>query len=40
MKGNHYRAIFISDVHLGTNACQAEYLIDFLTQNEADTKRP
>ena len=37
MKGNHYRAIFISDVHLGTNACQADYLIDFLTQNSADT---
>lgn len=37
MKGNHYRAIFISDVHLGTGACQADYLIDFLTQNDCDT---
>lgn len=37
MKGNRYRAIFISDVHLGTSACQAEYLIDFLTENHADT---
>lgn len=37
MKGKKYRAIFISDVHLGTSACQAEYLIDFLTNNQADT---
>ena len=27
---NHYRAIFISDVHLGFRGCQAEYLLDFL----------
>ena len=37
MKGNHYRAIFISDVHLGTSACQADYLNDFLTENSCDT---
>lgn len=37
MKGNHYRAIFISDVHLGTSACQAQYLHDFLSQNSCDT---
>ena len=37
MQGSHYRAIFISDVHLGTSVCQADYLLDFLTQNEADT---
>lgn len=37
MSGNHYRAIFISDVHLGTPACQAEYLLDFLNNNTADT---
>ena len=37
MKGNHYRAIFISDVHLGTSACQADYLKDFLTRNTCDT---
>ncbi|MCG8672233.1 MAG: UDP-2,3-diacylglucosamine diphosphatase [Pseudomonadales bacterium] len=36
LQGNKYRAIFISDVHLGTSACQAEYLIDFLTENTAD----
>ena len=32
-----YRTIFISDVHLGTRACQAEFLIDFLRENDADT---
>lgn len=33
----HYRTIFISDVHLGTRNCQAQMLLDFLSQNEADT---
>ncbi|OYY58273.1 MAG: UDP-2,3-diacylglucosamine hydrolase, partial [Polynucleobacter sp. 24-46-87] len=33
----HYRAIWISDVHLGTSGCQAKYLLDFLKHNEADT---
>jgi len=32
-----YRTIFISDVHLGTRASQAEMLIDFLSENDADT---
>lgn len=27
-----YRAVFVSDVHLGTPDCQAPYLIDFLRQ--------
>ena len=31
-----YRAIFISDVHLGTRGCTAQYLLDFLKHNEAD----
>jgi UDP-2,3-diacylglucosamine pyrophosphatase LpxH len=31
-----YRAIFISDVHLGTRGCKAEYLLDFLRHNESD----
>ena len=31
-----YRAIFISDVHLGTRACRADMLLDFLRHNEAD----
>lgn len=30
------RAIFISDVHLGTRACQAESLLDFLRTHESD----
>jgi UDP-2,3-diacylglucosamine pyrophosphatase LpxH len=33
----HYRALFISDVHLGTKACQADFLLDFLKHNTADT---
>ena len=32
----HYKAIWISDVHLGTSGCQADYLLDFLKHNEAD----
>jgi UDP-2,3-diacylglucosamine pyrophosphatase LpxH len=31
-----YRAIFLSDVHLGTRACQADRLLDFLRTHEAD----
>jgi len=26
----HYRALFVSDLHLGTKACQAEAFLDFL----------
>ncbi|MDX2258478.1 MAG: UDP-2,3-diacylglucosamine diphosphatase [Hyphomicrobiaceae bacterium] len=33
----HYRTMFISDVHLGTRACQAEMLLDFLREHDADT---
>lgn len=32
----HYRAIWLSDIHLGTAGCQAEYLLDFLRHNDAD----
>ncbi|WP_173977745.1 UDP-2,3-diacylglucosamine diphosphatase [Magnetospirillum sp. UT-4] len=32
-----YRAIWISDVHLGTRGCKAEYLLDFLRHTESDT---
>jgi UDP-2,3-diacylglucosamine pyrophosphatase LpxH len=32
----HYRAIFISDTHLGTRGCKAEYLLDFLRHHESD----
>ncbi len=36
-EGTHrYRAIFISDIHLGTRGCKAEYLLDFLRHAEAD----
>ncbi len=30
-----YRAIFISDVHLGMRGCKAEFLLDFLNGTEA-----
>ena len=33
----HHRAIFISDVHLGTRTSQARGLLDFLRWHEADT---
>jgi UDP-2,3-diacylglucosamine pyrophosphatase LpxH len=33
----HHRTIFISDVHLGTRACKAELLADFLAHNTCDT---
>jgi UDP-2,3-diacylglucosamine pyrophosphatase LpxH len=32
----HYRAIWISDIHLGTSGCKADYLLDFLKWNESD----
>ncbi len=32
-----YRTLFISDVHLGTRTSQAEKLIDFLREHDADT---
>jgi UDP-2,3-diacylglucosamine pyrophosphatase LpxH len=33
----HYRTLWISDVHLGTPGCQAEALLDFLRDNGCDT---
>lgn len=33
---NRYRAIWISDIHLGTRGCKAEYLLDFLRNTESD----
>ena len=43
LRGDHdaageqrYRAVFISDVHLGQRSAQAEALLDFLRQVEAD----
>ena len=31
-----YRSVFISDVHLGTRACRADYLLDFLESTESE----
>lgn len=31
-----YRAIFISDIHLGARACQADLLLDFLKHTESE----
>jgi UDP-2,3-diacylglucosamine pyrophosphatase LpxH len=36
-KPRRYRALFLSDIHLGTRACQAESLLNFLRQHEAET---
>lgn len=33
----HFRTIWLSDIHLGTVGCQANYLLDFLRHNESDT---
>ena len=32
----HFRALFLSDLHLGTKGCQADRLLDFLRYHEAD----
>lgn len=32
---NRYRAIFISDIHLGTRGCKASLLLDFLRHTES-----
>lgn len=32
-----FRALFISDLHLGTKGCQAELLLDFLKSHDAET---
>jgi UDP-2,3-diacylglucosamine pyrophosphatase LpxH len=34
-RAQRYRTIWISDVHLGTPGCRAEYLLDFLRHNES-----
>ncbi|WP_191576714.1 MULTISPECIES: UDP-2,3-diacylglucosamine diphosphatase [Achromobacter] len=33
----HWRALWISDIHLGTAGCKAEFLLDFLDHNDSDT---
>jgi len=35
-EARHHRAIWISDVHLGSRGCKAEFLLDFLKHNESD----
>ncbi len=32
-----YRTVWISDIHLGTRGCKAEFLVDFLRSFEAET---
>lgn len=34
--GKRYRAVFVSDIHLGTPGCQAEALLDFLKHHPSD----
>lgn len=36
MSQQHYRSIFISDVHLGLRDCQAGYLLDFLRSTSSE----
>jgi UDP-2,3-diacylglucosamine pyrophosphatase LpxH len=36
-KPQRYRTLFISDIHLGTRACQALLLLDLLKHTEAET---
>jgi len=36
-KRRQYRTLFLSDIHLGTKACQAEHLLEFLKYCDADT---
>jgi UDP-2,3-diacylglucosamine pyrophosphatase LpxH len=34
---HRYRTIWLSDIHLGTPGCKAEFLVDFLKRNECET---
>lgn len=36
-RSSSHRALFLSDVHLGTRGCQAELLLDFLDHHDAAT---
>ncbi|HVE06878.1 MAG TPA: UDP-2,3-diacylglucosamine diphosphatase [Paraburkholderia sp.] len=33
---HRYRTIWLSDIHLGSNGCQASYLLDFLRHNDSE----
>ncbi len=35
-RGHRYRAVFISDVHLGTRGCRSDFLADFLRRMSCD----
>lgn len=35
-KPKHFRTIWVSDVHLGTKGCQAEFLLDFMRFHESE----
>lgn len=37
MGTNHYRTIWMSDLHLGTRGCSAVQILKFLKDNESDT---
>lgn len=37
MTSNHYRSVFISDIHLGNKDCKAEFLLHFLKNMTCDT---
>jgi UDP-2,3-diacylglucosamine pyrophosphatase LpxH len=37
MESRQYRTLFLSDIHLGTPGCQAELLLDFLREHDAET---
>ena len=34
--GRRYRSLWISDVHLGTKGCKAEYLLEFLRETDSE----
>src|SRR5882757_676890 len=34
--GGNYRTIWLSDIHLGTRGCKADFLLDFLRYNESE----
>jgi hypothetical protein len=36
LQTNHYKTIFLSDIHLGSRACQADLLLDFLKYNDGE----
>ena len=33
---NRHKTIFLSDIHLGSRACQADLLLDFLKYNDSE----